>query len=275
MTMALSTNEFNLIRAFLYRQAGIHMRAQKITLIQNRLRKRIKDLGLNSYREYYEHIIQSDHKDELQKCLNALTTNETYFFRHKGHWDFTGETAIPEWMKSHPNGGSFRVWSAASSSGEEAYSISIASLHHFGVRDSDRWRVEIDATDINEEVLERARRGVYGRYAVQKLTPFCVKRFFNVKKGDQDEEYHLKDTVKERVRFSKHNLLRPKSGSKYNMVFLRNVLIYFDEDSKRRVLRNVADSLESGGYLLLGGSESLGADRGVFEYVMPTIFRRL
>ena len=264
----LKPAEFKLFQTLMYDHAGIRLSERKQILVQSRLRKRLTTLGLDSYRAYYNLIISQE--DEFQTCLNALTTNETFFFRHKNHWDFLTTQILPDWRARHDKTQVYRAWSAASSSGEEPYSLAIALRD--SLKESERWDVRVDATDINEEVLAKARRGEYGSYALQKLTPACIKSYF--RPAQQDGNYVVKDRIRDLVQFRRHNLLHATSGAMYDLILLRNVMIYFDEASKAVVLATITRRLTPGGYLFLGGSETLPACKNQYDYVKPTVYRR-
>jgi chemotaxis protein methyltransferase CheR len=264
----IRAGEMRLFQDLIYREAGINLPDVKASLVQGRLRKRLDALGLDSFRDYHAYVIQAHHQDELQECLEALTTNETFFFRHKQHWDFVLGTVLPEWQKTAPRGATFRAWSAASSTGEEPYSLAIAL--DAGLANGSKGTV--DATDINTKVLARAKAGLYGDYALQKLTPQCLKRYFHpCPKGDR---HQVNDDLRAMVHFSQHNLQEPSHGAPYDLVMLRNVLIYFDAASKATVIRHMAPRIKPGGWIFLGGAETLSDSCGQFTYVRPTIYRK-
>lgn len=264
----LRPGEMKLFQDLMYREAGIRLADVKTSLVQGRLRKRLEELGLDSFRAYHDHVVDPAHPDEFQRCLEALTTNETYFFRHKQHWDFILGTVLPEWRQAARGRESFRAWSAASSTGEEPYSLAIAL--DAGLAGSG-CTARVDATDINTQVLARAKAGVYGQYALQKLTPDCLKRYFTAT-GPGHSQVNAK--IRGMVEYRQHNLQEPSAGPSYDLVLLRNVLIYFDAASKATVIRHLAARIRPGGWLILGGAESLSDPTGTFTYVRPTIYRK-
>lgn len=265
----LSDSEMRLFQDFIYKHAGIKMGPQKKPLIQNRLRKRLLELNLSTYRDYYNYLVNPANSKEIQYCLNALTTNETYFFRHKNHWDFLLQTIIPEWCQNNPQGSTFRFWSAAGSTGEEPYSAAIALTNQLSDK---HYNFVVEATDINEEVMNRAKKGLYSEYSIQKLTKACLHHYFHHHK--HNSTFQLNPDIIKHVKYSLHNLLMPKHGAKFDVVFLRNVMIYFDDNSKETVLRNVTEKIKPNGYLILGGAEALSACRDHYQYIKPTIFRK-
>jgi chemotaxis protein methyltransferase CheR len=259
---ALSLNEFALFRDFIYRQAGIRLTEAKISLIQNRLQRRLAALGLTSYQSYFTRV-DAPGSDECQICVEALTTNETFFFRHKEHWDFFIGKILAQW----PRDRRLKVWSAAASTGEEAYSAAISCLEHLGHQAA----VTIEATDINQRVLDVAKRGIYSDYAVQKVTAYGRSRWFI----QGENGWQVADAPRALINFHAHNLLESRSGSVMDVVFLRNVLIYFDDASKVQAVRHVAERMSTGAWLFLGGSESLPAGIGEFRSIRPQIFQKV
>lgn len=265
----IKPSEFRLFQELMYGCSGVHLSDKKKTLVCTRLKKRILDLGYSHFREYYKHINNPKHKDELQKCINMLTTNETFFFRHKEQWDFIIKILIPEFKANETGNNIIRIWSAASSSGEEAYSCAIAFYEQFS--SCTNWNIMIDATDINLDVLAKAKKGIYAPYAIQKLTKLCLGRYF---KKNNNNNFLIRDNIKKMVNFKQHNLLNNLGVFRYNIVFLRNVMIYFDSDSKMRVINQVTKSIKKGGYLFLGGAETLSHCQDHFTQIMPTIYRK-
>jgi len=266
----LSRLEFNLFKELMYTHAGIRFSDAKALLMHNRLSKRLGTLGLCSFKQYYDLIMRPENADELSECLNVLTTNETFFFRHKEHWDFLAETLIPEWKAGHGRETKFRVWSAAASIGAEAYSA--AMLLHELLPVDEGYRFSIDATDINQNVLDQAKRAEFDDYAVQKIDKKVLGKYFI---HDVHQKSHrLKPEVASSVNFRRQNLLEPSRGAMYDLVFLCNVLIYFDEASKGAVMKHIVSRLRRGSYLFLGGADNIPAHKDQFERVKSTIHRK-
>lgn len=258
----LSVGEFALFRDFIYRKAGIRLTEAKMSLVQNRLQRRLAALGLTTYHSYFARV-EAPGSDECQACVEALTTNETYFFRHKEHWDFFIGQILGPW----PRHRRLKVWSAAASSGEEAYSAAIACLEHLGPQAA----VSIEATDINQRVLDVAKRGVYSDYAVQKITEYGRSRWFT----RDERSWRVAQIPRTLVNFHTHNLLETGHGPEVDVVFLRNVLIYFDDASKLQAVRHVAGRMARGAWLFLGGSETLPPGFGDFRPIRPQIFQKV
>ena len=267
--LQLKNGELRLFQDLMYREAGIRMADAKHTLVQSRLRQRLDALGLTSYRDYHTLVTAPGNETEFQRCLEALTTNETFFFRHKQHWDCVLDQIVPEWKRKAAKGATFRAWSAASSTGEEPYSLAIALD---AALDGTAFTARVEATDINTQVLARAKQGIYGSYALQKLTQQCLARYF--RPLPDGERHQVRDTIRQMVEFRSHNLLQPSRGPAFDLILLRNVLIYFDSNSKHIVLGHIANRLKPGAWMILGGAETLSGRTSEFSYVQPATYRK-
>ena len=244
----LTPAEFQRLAKVVYDNTGIHLEDRKIGMLSNRLRKRLRVLGLSSFEEY-EQLVRSERgfQEEQSHFLSAVTTNETYFFRNEKLWHYFTTDLIEHFVRTkRKRGRSLRIWSAASSSGEEAYTAAIALQEH--LPEFARWTVTIIGSDISDNVLAKASAGTYNDYAVAQMTPGQIRRWFT-KTGDS---YQLKDTIRKMVRFQPHNLREPFPNGRFDLVFLRNVLMYFDTPMKEKVIKTVADSLAPGGHLIVG-----------------------
>ncbi len=249
------------------KHTGIAMTEKKSVLLQGRLRPRIRTLGLTSYKEYLERVLAGG--SETQAFVNLVTTNDTVFFRTPHVWDYFNNQFLPEWHTSHP-GQTLRIWSAAAASGEEAYSIAMLceqfAMHQPG------FQYQILGTDISTEVLAAARLGLYGGRSVERLTlshPLLKKTYF-MPQGDALE---VLPALKRHVRFTEHNLLvRLPNQELFDLVFLRNVLIYFDEVNQQCVVEQVRKSMKDDARLILGESETLGRIDTAYHYEMPMVY---
>lgn len=245
---SLTKDEFALFAKLVYKLAGIYLAPEKITLLSNRLRKRLRELKLSSFAEYHAKFSDASFVDEeLPNFLSAVTTNETYFFRNERLWTTVKDRLLPEFVAAHSSGNRLiKIWSAASSSGEEAYSAAI--LLRETLKDFDKWRVTIMASDISKKVLDHARKGLYGEYAMAKLSPGQRKRWFT----KCDDKFQLTDEIRKMVRFSSHDLRNPFPVGGFDFVLLRNVLMYFDTAMKLRAIDTACNALAPGGYLFVG-----------------------
>jgi chemotaxis protein methyltransferase CheR len=252
----LSDDAFRLLRDLIHDYCGIYFDDGSKFLLQRRLSRRLDQRQLKGFEEYY-HFLRYDRKreEELAVLVDNLTTNETYFFRESSQLRAFSEEILPELRQRLAGRKRLRIWSAGCSTGEEPYTIAILLLES-----GDWWRdweVEIIGSDINQRVLHTARKGVYKKNAHRATSPEMLAKYF-IEEGKGD--FRIADRVKELVSFSYVNLLDPFKTSlirDLDIVFCRNVIIYFDKEAKRKVIESFYDKLREGGYLLLGHSESL------------------
>lgn len=252
----LSDEEFRLIRDLIYSHCGLFFDTDATYLLEKRLAKRLQFHQLSSFRDYY-HFLKYDRKrdQELSDIMDILTTNETYFFRESFQLRAFTEEIIPALRELKLKNGdrTLRIWSAGCSSGEEPYTIAMLLLDRGGFAD---WNVEIIGTDISHRVIQQARKGLYGKSSFRVTDDSYVRRYFT----EQDGMFRVNDKVRELVTISHLNLLDANRVSflgHMDVIFCRNVIIYFDLAARRKVIDSFYRSLRNGGYLLLGHSESL------------------
>ncbi|SHI71908.1 MCP methyltransferase, CheR-type [Malonomonas rubra DSM 5091] len=252
----MSEDEFRQIRDFIYDHCGLHFDIESKYMLEKRLNRRLTQLNLESFKDYYYQLRYSrDRDEELSTVIDLLTTNETYFFREDFQLKTFTDEIIPEIMQKKRGSGdrSLRIWSAGCSSGEEPYTIAMLLMQNPEIR---RWNVEIIGTDISKQILSLAREGIYGKGSFRSTDDFYIDRYFT----DQDGKLRISDQVKQLVSISHLNLLDQQRISllgKMDAIFCRNVIIYFDSEAKKKVISSLHDQLHSGGFLLLGHSESL------------------
>jgi chemotaxis protein methyltransferase CheR len=257
-----------LFQDLMYSSCGIRIPDSKKALVQARLKKRLDLLGIANYQGYFHFITDPLHHNELQRAIGLLTTNETFFFRHKLHWDYLCTEILPRVKQEKKR--TFSLWSAASSSGEEAYSAAILLFEHFKDYNC---QFNVYGSDINVSVLEKARIGKYGPYALQKVTPLCLKKYFV---RDQNSDlFCVSPSVKSCTSFKTQNLLSVEHSCQFDVIFLRNVLIYFDSASKTKVVKNIIRALKNSGTLFLGGAETLGSEHSQLIQIHPTIYKKI
>ncbi|PYY83111.1 SAM-dependent methyltransferase [Pseudomonas sp. TKO26] len=263
---ALDDREFSQFQLWLHRAAGISLTPAKKALVAGRLFKRLKHYELQSYGEYFKLIMNDQRQGELQVALNLLTTNETYFFREPKHFEFLRQRVLPQ---AAP-GKVFRVWSAASSSGEEAYSLAMTLAEGLGTTP---W--EVIGSDISTQVLAKARSGHYpmeraGTLPQALLTKYCLKGI-----GRQEGTFLIDKALRNRVSFVQVNLNQalPALGE-FEVIFLRNVMIYFDQPTKTQVVARLIPLLKHGGHLIISHSESLNGVNDTLKLVAPSIYRK-
>lgn len=264
--VALSDKEFLQFQRFIYDAAGISMANGKQALVSGRLAKRLAHHQLNSYGEYLRMLENREHSRELQIAVDLLTTNETYFFREPKHFALLRELA--EQARAARRG--MRVWSAASSTGEEPYSIAMVLADVLG---DGAW--EVLGTDISTRVLERARLGHYSMERASGIPLDLLRRFCLKGQGKEAGTMLVEKALRQRVQFMHLNLNQPlpRLGS-FDVIFLRNVMIYFNLETKRQLVARLLTLLRSGGYLLIGHSETLNDINDTLQAVAPSIYRK-
>lgn len=262
----LQNHEFNWIRDYLYRQVGIVLNDSKHAMVSGRLDKRLRYHGFTSYSEYFRLFDKPGFEQETSMAIDLLTTNETYFFREPKHFDFLTQHFFP----NHPAGQSLRIWSAACSSGEEAYTLAMLAAEYSRTR---QW--EIIGTDISQRVLEKARHALYPLNAAEKIPMPLLKKY--CLKGSEEFEGFLLivPNLRERVSFISANLNDKLPGlGQFDVIFLRNVMIYFDMPTKQRLVERMQTYLRPGGYFFTSHSESLNGIKSDLKLVTPSIYRK-
>ena len=272
----LEEKEFKLLQTLIYDKAGIRLQNHKKALVENRLRKRLRELELDNYADYYRYLTSpAGVRDELSNFLDAITTNETYFFRHTPLWKYLMNTWLPTVAQEKQRiGGTINIWSAACSTGEEPYSIAMAALEsipRFPIS-----RIRVVASDLSQHVLRVAQAGLYRPYAVSRMPKeYLAKYFTKSLDGTRSEErYQLGREITRMVQFRNHNLKNPPAVNNCDLILLRNVMIYFDGQTKNLVLRNITRGLVKGGVVCVGEAESLTNLVDGFLYVQPSIFKQ-
>jgi chemotaxis protein methyltransferase CheR len=266
----LSDNEFYQIRDYIYEISGIYFKLEKKYLIEDKIVARLSELLIKNISDYIYYLkFNSKKNEELKILYDYITINETSFFRNSPILEAWANEIMATIFKNSSNGfsKSVRIWSAGCSSGEEPYTLSIM-LHDMLKDDMGKWFIEILATDINHTVLEKAKLGIYTDYALRTTEPVVKQKCFD--KIDENQ-FRIKDTYRKIIKFQNLNLMEAVKSSalpKFDVIFCRNVLIYFDNDSKKKVISKYYDLLKPEGYLILGHSESLHGISGAFKLTL-------
>jgi len=262
----LNDQEFKLFQTLIYSLAGISMADSKKQLVAGRLSRRLRHYGLDTFDAYYRLVTRPDQAVERQLMVDLLTTNETYFFREAAHFGVLAELAASR------RGRSFRVWSGASSTGEEPYTIAMVLAETLGM--SGNWKVM--ASDISLTVLERARAGVYPLDRGRGIPPALLKKYCTQSGQGLDASLEVVPQLRTRVEFRQINLIAPGHAAmgKFDMIFLRNVMIYFDQDTKRKVIGNLLPHLADDGIFIVGHSETLSGITTELTSLRPTLYTR-
>lgn len=258
----LSPEEFTRFQEFIYRRTGIRVQDGKITLLSNRIRRRLRERGIDSFEDYFRALSTGRLPDELPAFIDAVTTNETHFFRTDGHFTWFGGPFLDGLVAEAAAGRrprSVRVWSAACSTGEEAYSIAICLAEARGRLAG--WRLDVLGTDISEAALAVARKAVYPRRSLEQVTPGRLGRHFTA--SADGLSWTVRPDVARLCSFRRHNLLEPLGDGLFDCVFIRNVLIYFDRASKAIAVRHLIAALAPGGHLVVGPAD------GIYDMLEP------
>jgi chemotaxis protein methyltransferase CheR len=274
----MDAREFKLFRELVHAETGIWLRDGKQVMLASRLSRRLRHHGLDSFSEYYKHVKNCrDGGAELGELINCVTTNKTSFFREPHHFDFLAETMVPEIQAAAARGGPKKVsiWSAASSTGEEPYSIAMTLLESLRKPGVSGWDIRIAASDIDTNVLATAARGVYPEEFLASVPEELRKKYFLRGKEDMLGSVKVRKEVASLVEFQRINLMDrawPLRGS-FDAIFFRNALIYFNQDTQDIFLRKMASYLKPRGYLFLGHSEHVPWLHAILEPLNKTMYR--
>lgn len=272
-TLVLKKEEFLFLKDFIYQHIGISLSEQKIYLVQGRLNKRLKELRLNSFKEYCDLLRNDVAQKELSYLSTFISTNVTSFFREGSQWKFLEENLA---KITHSKNKKLRIWSAASSTGEEPYSIMMFLYEH--LNDVLHWDIKLLATDISTKVLKQAKEGKYKSKAYSQLEARYRAKYFT-KVQHSEDEYTIKEMIKKDIVFRIFNLVTGNykifTKKKFDIIFCRNVMIYFDKATQSELVKNFYDLLEPGGYLFIGSSEALTDLRKGFKLVSPSIYQKV
>jgi chemotaxis protein methyltransferase CheR len=266
----LSEKEFEKFAKLIYEESGIFLKSVKITLLSNRLRKRLKVLNLNSYNDYYNYIENlSDRSKEIEALLDVVSTNETYFFRNEKQFEALLKECLPDIARKKQQDKKLRIWSAGCSTGEEPYTIGICILELMNLFHD--WHIEIIATDIAASVLDFAKKGVYSGRRIDKVKPDFLKKYF-INNLNDPEFFTIKDEIKKLVNFKMLNLFKDQYPVNMDIIFCRNVMIYFDKEHQKKLLSGFYHSIYKKGYLFLGHSETIYSisDDFIYKKILET-----
>ena len=270
----ITEKEFQLFKDIIYRQTGIHMSEKKRNLIVARLSRRLRALNLKNFSEYYKYLSENlNASEEIINLINRITTNKTDFFREKHHFDLLLDEIFPAIIKEGYSlrERRLRVWSAGCSSGEEPYSIAMTVSEAF--KGERGWDTKILATDLDTDVLTKASIGVYPSQSVTSVPMGFLSKYFD----RTAQGYEAAHKIKSMVVFRKLNLMNPVFPMKmpFDIIFCRNVMIYFDENTKRSLVEKLYSHLKDGGYIFIGHSESLMWQKNLFKFLKHTVYQKV
>lgn len=268
----MTHEEYLRIVQFLKSRYGIDM-SRKKEIVAGRLENYIRVNGWSTYTDYMN-AVEMDVTGNLEKKLvNILSTNHTYFMREPEHFIYFRQVVLPWLKQKEAQSRDLRIWCGASSTGEEPYTIAMLLMEFFGLEHG-AWDTQVLATDISTDVLRRAMEGNYTAEQIEPLPENWKRRFF--RKMPNQDMYHVTDELKKEVLFRKFNLMDTFPFRKrLHVVFLRNVMIYFDEKTKQNLIQKIYDVMEPGGYLFIGQTESINREYCPFEQVKPSVYRKI
>lgn len=264
----ITDQEFERFRKLIYEKAGIHMAPEKKVLVSGRLTKRLRHYGLTTFGDYFRLATNAaEHPQEQQMLVDLLTTNETYFFREPAHFDF-----LQQLLTEYPPAGSLRVWSAACSSGEEVYTLAMILAETLSGYDN--W--EILGSDISTRMLDACRRAVYPMTRKGPMSDYYLHKYCLKGVREQAGNFLIDRNLRRRCSFQQVNLMQPSSSlGQFDVIFLRNVMIYFNTEGKRQAVHNLLQHLKPGGFLFVSHSESLHGVTDQLTMLRPSVYRKL
>ena len=274
--VAISDQEFRLIQSLVKTHTGIALSDHKRSLLVSRLGKRLRALKIESFRQYYEHLTSDEAGTEIEQFVNAITTNKTDFYRERAHFDFLGRDVVDEMKARALQTGNrrIRIWSAGCSTGEEPYTIAITLRESLGSLLS--WDVRILASDIDTQVLAQAKNGIYAADRVAEVPPPILHSHFLKGSGASAGSVKVSKEIQSLVTFRQINFLEEgwPIHTRFDCIFCRNVIIYFDKPTQGRLMERFADLLQDDGYLFLGHSESMHGICDRFSFLQNTVYRK-
>jgi len=271
----ISSRDYTRLCDLIYAEAGIHLGTERKAMLEVRIKRRLKKLGLDSYGEYCDYLFgHQGLKEELVSLIDVVTTNKTDFFRESGHFDFLVERALPE-LAERISGRTFTIWSAGCSTGEEPYTMAIVlseyALTHPG------FRFRILASDISRIVLAKAELGVYSNDVVAPVAPSLRRKYFMRSREPGSENVRIVPELRRLIEFRRLNFMDADYGvsEKMDAIFCRNVIIYFDRATQERILQKLSNCLAPGGYMFVGHAETLHDMNLPITPVAPALYRRV
>lgn len=268
----ISDQDFHRLVNYVKSNYGIDL-SKKRQLISGRLSNTITNMGYSDFTGYVDHIVSGKNAKDNEIMLNKLTTNYTYFYREKTHFDYFRDTILPYIVKTKEKNRVMSIWSAGCSSGEEPYTITMLIREFLGAQ-ANAWDTRILATDISHQVLAKAKNGLYEEESLRELPSDWKRKYFIPVKGAPGT-YEVSKPLRSNVIYRTFNLMSPIHFKlKFDVIFCRNVMIYFDQDTKEALVKRFYQASNPGAYLLIGHSENLNKERTPYDYIMPATYRK-
>lgn len=270
--IAITRKEFAKLAEYIEKNYGIHLKEEKKALVINRLYNELINSNCKNFTQYYEYIISDKTGEAVTTLVNKITTNHTFFMRKADHFYYFRDKVLP-YLASTVKDRDLRIWSAGCSTGQEPYTLAMIINDYFK-NDKRSWDSKILATDISSKVLNEAMKGIYSKEEIEPLPSLWRLNYF--KKLD-DGNYMVVDEIKNEVIYRRFNLMDKvfPFRKKFHVIFCRNVMIYFSQDTKAELVNKFYDIMEYGGYLFIGHTESLSRSESKFQYVMPSVYRKI
>jgi len=270
--LQITDQEFRLFKDLIYKHFGIHLTDAKRSLLVRRLQQWLRQQGFQNFTGFYDHLIKDGCDESFSELANRITTNYTFFNREPDHFVHFSQTALPQTVQYHKNrmDWDIRVWCAAASTGEEPYMLAMLLMRYFG-RDYMKWDAGVLATDISHRALQQAKRGSYTEEQVESLPKGFRSSYF---KKNGAGLYEVCDELRRDVTYRRFNLINKVYPFKkpFDIIFCRNVMIYFDQPTKDHVIKMLLKHLRPGGYLYIGHSESISRDTPGIQYIKPAVY---
>ncbi|MEO1816523.1 MAG: protein-glutamate O-methyltransferase CheR [Acetobacterium sp.] len=270
----ITEKEFAMLTEYIHCEYGIELKKEKQLLLMGRLHKLLVELGFDSFTDYYHYLVSDTTGEASSVLIDKVSTNHTFFMREPEHFDYFKNTVLPylKKKKEQENNHDIRLWCAASSTGEEPYTLAMIMAEFFGT-DAHHWDKKLLATDISNKVLDTARAGIYDKDRIQVLPPNWKLRYFN---NYDSNQMVVADEIKKEVIFRRFNLMTPTFvfKKKFDVIFCRNVMIYFDQATKDRLVEKMFNHTEPGGYLFIGHAESLNLRQTNYKFIMPAVYQK-
>lgn len=270
-TVEMTEEEYQKLARLIYSVSGISLRDSKQALLTSRLTGMLAQSNRKNFTEYYNSLINDKSGAGVAALIDRITTNHTYFMREPAHFDYFRATVLP-YLETAATDRDLRVWCAACSTGEEAYTLAMILDEYFDAR-KQFWDRRVLATDLSEKVLLEANRGVYTQERVEPLPPLWRQKYFT---RQPSGNYEVASQIKKEVIFRRFNLIDPvyPFKKKFHAIFCRNVMIYFDAETRNSIINRMYECTEPGGYLFIGHSEAIDRASSKYEYVMPAVYRK-
>lgn len=266
----ITDKEFLLIRDYIKDNYGINLTGEKKSLVYSRLKNTLDKLGLKDFTEYYNYLLKDKTGNASMTFIDKMTTNHTFFMREIDHFEYLKSTVLP-YIERIAEDKDVRIWCAGCSSGEESYTLEMILTDYF--KNKGNWNTELLATDISTVVLNKAIKGIYSNDKIKTLNENWKKNYF---KPIDSNRVQVIDEIKNKITYRKFNLMNSKYPfkRKFQTIFCRNVMIYFDDETRTNLVKRFYDSSEKGAYLFIGHSETLNNIKTDYEYIMPAVYRK-